>query len=113
MYQFYRKLLATLVILSVSSATAFAQVDAEQVSAWMRKNDCFKCHAVDKVKVAPAYRTIAQKYAGDSEASSKIIQHLRSGRTVTLTSGLDVAHKIVGDENPALTDGLVAWILAQ
>lgn len=113
MHQFYRIFLAPVVILSVLSPVAFAQVDAEQINRWLRTNDCFKCHAVDKEKMAPSYRAIAQKYAGDSAAKSKIIHHLRSGRTVTLSNDHEVAHIIVDEEVPGLTEGLVTWVLSR
>ncbi|MFM2069697.1 MAG: hypothetical protein RLZZ584_4606, partial [Pseudomonadota bacterium] len=34
-------------------------VDADAAQALAKKNDCFKCHAVDKEKKGPSYKKIS------------------------------------------------------
>ncbi len=41
-----------------------AAVDDEAAKAIGKRNDCFKCHAVDKTKKGPSYKKIAAKFKG-------------------------------------------------
>ena len=43
-------------------AGASAAIDEEAAKSLAKKNDCFKCHAVDKTKKGPSYKKIADKY---------------------------------------------------
>jgi len=43
-------------------APVHAAVDEAAAQALAKKNDCFKCHAVDKTKKGPSLKKIAAKY---------------------------------------------------
>ena len=47
-------------------------VDAAAAEALARQNNCFKCHAVDKKKVGPAWKDVAAKLKGDKDAEAKL-----------------------------------------
>lgn len=45
----------------------------------VKKARCVACHAVDKKMVGPAYRDVAAKYQGQSEAPAKLFAKVREG----------------------------------
>lgn len=96
------------------SASAGAAVDEEAAKALAKKNDCFKCHAVDKTKKGPSYKKIAAKYKGkEAEGETKMIKHMTSGAKVKLEDGTEEDHKIIDTKDPAQLKNLTAWILTR
>ena len=59
----YAVVLAGALLLGVVAAgpARAQQVDADAAQALAKRNDCFKCHAIDKTKKAPPYRRIAAR----------------------------------------------------
>ena len=55
------------------AAPAFAD------QALLNKNACMACYAVDKKLVGPAYKDIANKYRGQSDAADKLAKKIRAG----------------------------------
>ena len=55
-------LAGSLLLSSVAMTPAHAAVDEDAAQALAKKEDCFKCHAVDKTKKGPSYKKIAAKY---------------------------------------------------
>lgn len=47
--------------------------------ALARKNDCLACHAVATKLVGPAFKDVAAKYAGQSDAADRISESIRNG----------------------------------
>jgi cytochrome c len=47
--------------------------------ALLKKNNCVACHAVDKKLVGPSYKSVADKYRGQSDAADKLAKKIRSG----------------------------------
>jgi cytochrome c len=90
-------------MLPVVVAIAMAQQsgDGEKL---VQAADCSSCHAVDRQVVGPAYRDIAQRYAGQGDAVEKLAARIRDG------GGGMTPH-------PALTDAqrssMVDWVLSQ
>lgn len=41
--------------------------------------NCMACHALDKKLVGPAYKEVAQKYAGQKDAASKLASKIMKG----------------------------------
>jgi len=87
--------------LLVPSAAFGADADGAQTLA--RQNNCFKCHAVDKDKVGPAWKDVAAKYKGKPDAEAKLYTHLTTGPK---------DHPIVKAKSPDDTKNLVSWILS-
>jgi len=96
-----------------SFAPAQAAVDEEAARALAKRNDCFKCHAVDKTKKGPSYKKIAEKYRGKPEGEEKAIKNITSGNKVKLEDGTEEEHKIIDTKDPAEMKNLVQWILSR
>lgn len=88
------------------------QVDAEAAQALAKRNDCFKCHAIDKTKKGPAYKRVAARLKTKPDGVEVIVDHLTSGRLVELEDGTHEKHKIVDTPDPAELKNLARWILS-
>jgi cytochrome c len=47
--------------------------------ALAKSKQCVACHAVDKKLVGPAYKDVAKKYAGQSDAAAKLAAKILAG----------------------------------
>lgn len=47
--------------------------------ALAKKSNCLSCHATDAKGVGPAYREVAQKYAKDKKAESRLLAKVKKG----------------------------------
>jgi cytochrome c len=103
--------IASLLVLVVAGR-AQAEVDPEAARALAKKNDCFKCHAVDKAKKAPAYQRIASRLKTKPDAVEVIVEHITSGRMVQLEDGTDEKHRIIDTRDPGELRNLALWILS-
>lgn len=63
----------------VDTAPAFADRTATDTQALLENNTCLACHAIDHKVVGPAYRDVAVRYKGDTQAVTKIIEHISQG----------------------------------
>lgn len=89
-------------------------VDADAAKALAKKNDCFKCHAIDKTKKGPSYKKIAAKYKGKAaEGEKNALKNMTTGPKVKLEDGSEEDHKIIDTKDPAELKNLVDWILSQ
>lgn len=105
--------LATLFTAAGISLPSVAAVDADAAQALAKKNDCFKCHAIDKTKKGPAYKKIATKYKGkEAEGEAKMIKNITTGPKVKLEDGTEEDHKIIDTKDQAEIKNLVHWILS-
>ena len=91
------------------SVPGFA-ADADAAMALLKKNECTKCHSVDKDKKGPAYTKVAAKYKGKADAEEKITKAITTGPKVKLDDGTEEEHKVI-KADPAATKNLVQWIL--
>lgn len=106
--------MATAAVLSLACLSpAHAAVDADAAQALAKKNDCFKCHAVDKTKKGPALKKIAAKYKGKPEGQEKLIKNFTTGPKVKLEDGTEEEHKIIDTKDMAQLKNLADWILSQ
>ena len=96
-------------LLLTPAAQAF---DAEAAQKLAKKNDCFKCHAIDKTKKGPSYKKISEKYRGKPEGQEKAIKNMTSGNKVKLEDGTEEDHKIIDTKDPAELKNLADWILS-
>ena len=103
----------TVAILLAFSINAFAAVDVDSAKELARANNCFKCHGIDKEKDGPAWKKVAEKYHGKSDAEAKLIHHITSGEKVKFPDGHEEEHKnIQGKASPESIKNLVDWILS-
>ena len=89
-----------------------ADFDAEAAQALIKKNECTKCHAVDKDKKGPSYKKVAEKLKGKPDAVDKIIKNITTGPKVKLDDGTEEEHTIIKTKDQAELTNLVQWILA-
>ena len=52
---------------------------AQANEALARKSDCFGCHSVASKLVGPAYKDVAAKYAGQTDAVEQVQNSIRNG----------------------------------
>jgi cytochrome c len=91
---------------------AQAAIDEDAAKSLARKNDCFKCHAVDKTKKGPAYKKIALKYKGRADGEAALIKQVTTGPKVKLEDGTEENHKIIECKDQSEIKNLVGWILS-
>ena len=107
-------LLAATAAIFMFSTAAGAAVDEEAAKALAKKNDCFKCHAIDKTKKGPSYKKVAAKYKGKAEeGQEKILKNITTGPKVKLEDGSEEEHKIIDTKDPKAIKNLIDWILSQ
>ncbi len=94
-------------------APAQAAVDEDAAQALAKKNDCFKCHAVDKTKKGPSYKKIAAKYKGKPDGEQKAIDSMTKGNKVKLEDGTEEDHRIIDTKDPKELKNLAQWILSR
>lgn len=99
-------------LLVLAAGPAPAQVDAEAAQALAKRNDCFKCHAIDKTKKGPAYKRVAARLKTKPDGVEVIVDHITSGRMVQMEDGSEEKHKIVDTADPNELKNLALWILA-
>lgn len=102
----------TLILVAGFFNTAQAAIDEDAAKSLAKKNDCFKCHAVDKTKKGPAYKKIAIKYKGKADAEATLIKQITTGPKVKLEDGTEENHKIIETKDQGEMKNLVGWILS-
>ncbi len=98
---------------SVSANVLAAEVDADAAVALAKKNNCFKCHAIDKTKKGPSYKKIAAKYKGKADGEEKAIKNFTTGPKVKLEDGTEEDHKVIDTKDLKELKNLAQWILSQ
>ena len=99
--------------MAVASTSAIAAVDADAAAALFKKNDCSKCHSIDKAKKGPALKKIAANHKGKVDAQAAIIKAITTGPKVKMDDGSQEDHKIIDTKDAAAQKNLADWILAQ
>ena len=100
-------------LFGVSANVLAADIDADAAKALAKKNDCFKCHAIDKTKKGPSYKKIAEKYKGKADGEEKAIKNFTSGNKVKLEDGTEEDHKVIDTKDAKEMKNLAQWILSQ
>ena len=94
-------------------APVHAAVDEAAAKALAKKNDCFKCHAVDKTKKGPSYQKIAAKYKEKKLGEKDAIKQMTTGPKVKLEDGTEEDHKNIETRDAKELSNLAQWILSQ
>lgn len=97
--------------LAASCGGAFAQMDDATATAFLKKNDCTKCHSVTKTKKGPSYKKIAAEHRGKPDAMDKLYKQVTTGPKVKLEDGSEEEHEILKND-PQEIRSLLQWILA-
>lgn len=105
--------LTGLLLLALAGASpARAQVDAEAAQELARRNECFKCHAIDKKKKGPAYTRVAAKLKTKPDGVETVIEHITTGPLVQMEDGTHENHRIIDTKDPKELRNLAEWILS-
>lgn len=102
-------------VAALTLATPGFAADEDAVKALLKKNDCFKCHAIDKTKKGPSYKKISAKYKEKdkaADAESKLIKHMTTSPKVKLEDGTEEEHKIIDTKDQAELKSVAQWILS-
>lgn len=110
---FFSLATASAVLALVSISPAQAAVDADAAQTLFKKNDCTKCHAVDKSKKGPSLQKIAAKYKGKADGEEKVIKNMTTSPKVKLDDGTEEEHKAINTKDQAAIKNLAQWILSQ
>ena len=102
-------------VLAAAFATGAGAADETAARNLARQSNCFKCHAVDKKKEAPAWKDVAAKYRekGDpAKAQARLVTHITSGEKAKFDDGHEEEHPIVKSKDQGEIKNLVDWILS-
>lgn len=98
-----RSLMLCVVLSAFASSGAYAQADLAKAK------NCMACHTVATKLVGPAYKDVAEKYAGQKGAEDKLVQKVLKG-------GSGTWGPIPMPANPQVSEAearsLVKWVLA-
>ncbi|HEY5720680.1 MAG TPA: c-type cytochrome [Gammaproteobacteria bacterium] len=75
------------------------------------KNKCFKCHAVEREKVGPAYINVSKKFNEDPNGRQKIYTHLTTSPTIKV-EGRDETHVNLKAGGDADINEVISWLLS-
>jgi cytochrome c len=98
-------------ILAATWAVPSWIVDADAAQALLKKNDCLKCHAVDKKKDGPSFKETAAKYKGKPDAEQKLYTHLTTSPKVKV-DGKEEEHKALKGKDDEVKN-VAQWILSR
>jgi len=68
-----RSVLICAVFVALASGSALANADLAKA------RNCMACHSVGNKVVGPAFKDVAKKYAGQSDAEDKLVQKVMKG----------------------------------
>lgn len=74
-----------------------------------KSKNCVACHAVDQKRVGPAFKKVAEKYAGQKDAEAQLVQKvIKGGAGVWGSMAMPPNSGVSPDE----AKQLVQWILS-
>jgi cytochrome c len=92
-----------------------ASIDAYAAQELARKNGCFRCHAIDRVKTGPAFTSVAEAYKDDLKGGEeREYDHLTAGDVFVLNGKVD-HHRVLETTPPndsAQLKNLIFWIFS-
>ena len=102
------KLASVTLVLAALAVPGIAAAD----EAIAKKNNCLKCHAVDKKKDGPSFQETAKKYKGKADAEAKLVTLITKGGKIKV-DGVEEDHAVMKSKDPAEAATLVKWILSR
>ena len=97
------KKLTSITLIVFASTGVWANADLA------KNNNCMACHGVDKKIVGPAYKDVAKKYAGQSEAEAALAKSIKAGGSGKWGPIPMPAQAQLSDAD---AKALAAWVLA-
>lgn len=106
-------LLVATALCATASMSAIAAMDDDAANSLLKRNDCLKCHSVDKTKKGPSFKKIAAKYKGKADGEEKLVKNFTTGPKVKLEDGTEEDHKIIDTKKPDELKALAQWVLSR
>ena len=106
------KLLIGALALAWLGVAGAASVDEDAAQSLAKKSGCLKCHAIDKKKDAPSYKSIAEKYKDKPDAEEKLFKHATSNPEVEV-DGKKEKHDSPKTKDEKEIRNLVRWVLTR
>lgn len=103
-----RKAAPSVLKILVLATASFISCSSFANQALAQKNNCMGCHAVGVKLVGPAFKDVAAKYAGQSDASDRLVESVRNGSVGKWGDMPMPAHP---DLSTADAKKIVAWVL--
>lgn len=110
--RFIGKLIIGALAFAWIGAAPAANVDEDAAQSLAKKSGCLKCHAIDKKKDAPSYKSIAEKYKGKPDAEDKLVKHATSNPEVEV-DGKKEKHDSPKTKDEKEIRNLVRWVLTR
>ena len=101
----------TLALTAFSANVLAADVDADGANGVLKKNNCTKCHSVDKDKSGPSFKKTAAALKGKPDAEAKLTKHLTTGPMVKV-DGAEEKHKVIVATDAELKN-VIQYILSR
>lgn len=102
--------IATLLLAGAFVALPASAQDADAAQAMLKKENCTKCHSVDKSKKGPSFQKVAAKYKGKADAQEKLEKFLSASPTVKFDDGSEEEHKSLRDKGAM--NNFIKWVLS-
>jgi cytochrome c len=96
----------------MQAARAADAFDGDAAQALLKKNDCGKCHSVDKKKEGPSFKETAARLKGKAGAEEELYKHLTTSPKVKV-DGKEEEHKAIKSKDEAEVRNLARWILSR
>ena len=97
----------------LAASSGAAAFDEDAAMATLKRNDCTKCHAMEKTKKGPSYKKVAEKLKGKPDAEKKIMDNLTKEPLVKLEDGTEEKHKKIDTTDPKELKNLMDFILSR
>jgi cytochrome c len=107
------KLAQVFALSAALTAPAFAAMSDADVEPYLKKQGCFKCHAIDKTKKGPSYKKIAEKLKAKPDPEGKVIKNLTTSPMVKLEDGTEEEHKEIETKDKGDLKVISNWILSR
>jgi cytochrome c len=107
------KLLSTLFVACglMTVSIANAAVDADAAQAAVKESGCLTCHSVDKKKIGPSFKEVAQHHKGKAGAEADLVKHMTLKPMIDL-DGTKTPHKALKNTDPAAAKNVAQWIMS-
>ncbi|WP_207063610.1 c-type cytochrome [Motiliproteus sp. SC1-56] len=103
------KLIAATLALVVSGVSV--EAFALNVRKEMKKQDCFKCHAISREKDGPSIKDIAAKYKDEENPFEALRTHLTSSPEIEVDGKKEKHKQFEADSEEDLKE-VIDWILS-
>lgn len=92
-------------LITVLFATPSFAADTDAAKDFAKQKGCFTCHAIEKLKVGPAWNSVAEKYKSNPGAKDEIFEKLTK-------TGITSSHLVLNSEDPDKVKNLVEFIFS-